>query len=293
MPIFTQAELATRQPILQTQITLGDFLDINIIRKLIQLFDNKLGSYDTDKFYKYVETARKLKGYDNINITFKQAVHNLDKDDPTLHFGILKNGRELIHLSIHLAMKSLTPKNSGIIHISKNIYSKGQPGSIRKKLYALISVQIPVGKPRSLEFTVADGLTTPFMSNHQTYDLEIQQEMNVIIGVLNKLFNEKDKEHYIGSNSESDKLEEIHPNTNRILESINAHTEHFTRKNKGVYLHPLANNQQVVRINSRNSRGTSKRFQNSNRVKSVRVNSRNRLRKTQKAKTASNMSGYK
>ena len=291
MPVFTQAELAARQPILQTHITLGSYLDINIIRKLIQLFNNTYDSYNTDKFYKYVEAERKLKKYDNTNISFKQAVHNLEKDDPTLHFSILKNGIELIHLSIHLAMKGLTPKNSGIIHIKKNIYTKGQPGSIKKKLYALISVQIPTGKPNSLEFTLADGITTPFMPNHQTRDPEIQQEMKVIIDVLNKLFDEENKEYYIGSsNSNSDKIVEIHPNTNRILESINAHTTYYTRKNKGVYLHPLANNQQGLRINSRNPRGTSKRFQSSNRTKTVR---RNRLRTTQKAKTTSNMTGHK
>jgi hypothetical protein len=176
--------------------------------------------------------------------------------------GIFKNGIELIHLSIHLAMKDISPKSSGIIHIYKDIYDKSALGGLKKKLYALISVSIPIGKPNSLEFSIADGLTTLFMPDYQTYDPQIQQEMDIIILVLNDLFDEKQPEFFIGkkeSNSNINKLETVHNNTNRILKSINMHNRYYTRKNKGVLLFPYVNTNKMVRSSTYNRRRSSKR----------------------------------
>jgi hypothetical protein len=58
--------------------------------------------------------------------------------------------------------------------------------------------------------------------------------MDVIINVLNRLFDEDD-EYYIGNNST---LYPIHKKTNLVLNNINKHTTIITRKNKGTFLYP-------------------------------------------------------
>ena len=118
---------------------------------------------------------------------------------------------------------------------------------IRKKLYALISVSQPISKPNSLEFTLTYGKYTNFIPNHNKYDSEIQKEMDVIITVLNRIFNEDDKIYYIGN-----EIFPIHNKTNIILGHINRHNSYFTRKNKGVSAEPMLNNKSsFINITSR------------------------------------------
>jgi hypothetical protein len=81
MPLFTQGELTTRQSILQTHKVFGDYLDINIIRILINLFDNKHDNYNPIKIDKYIEAKRHSKGYDNSYITITHEVYGINKGD--------------------------------------------------------------------------------------------------------------------------------------------------------------------------------------------------------------------
>jgi hypothetical protein len=60
--------------------------------------------------------------------------------------------------------------------------------------------------------------------------------MDVIISVLNRLFDEDD-EYYIGNNSI---VYPIHNKTNLVLNNINKHTTILTRKNKGKFLYPTS-----------------------------------------------------
>lgn len=54
--------------------------------------------------------------------------------------------------------------------------------------------------------------------------------MDVIINVLNRLFNEKDTELYIGN---KDKIYPVHNKINKVLNSNNNHSTLVSRKNKG------------------------------------------------------------
>ena len=284
MSSFTPAELAARDAILQTHLIFGRYLDRDIVLKLVDLFKS-------GKMADYIKEERRTAVKDTTITDVSSMIYNLEKGNPTLLIDISKNGTKFIHLSIHLPAQFLPSNSSGIIHLYKDIYGIGlstnQLRKIKARLYALIAVHVPPGKPNSLAFTIADGLTTPIAQGHQKYDPIIQQEMKVIIDVLNNIFDEEKPVFYIGK--DADTMYTVHNEINKVLTNINAHNTHYTRKNKGVYLHPFINNKRIS-INSCNPRGTSRRFQTSNRTKTVR---RNRLRTTQKAKTTSDVSEHK
>ncbi len=245
MVIYTPDELVKRNKIIQSQIQFGNFLDSDIINKLVNLFD---ANNKTDiSIVKYIENERKLRKYNTSNIEIKSDVYDIDKKNPTLFVKIIKNGTEIIHLSIHLIANKLKPQNTGLIHFKKDIYKKINKKIQNKLLYALISVTVPPNKPKSLEFKIADGYNTPSnVKNINKYDSDIQKEMDTIISVLNRLFNEKDTEFYIGN---PNILYSIHRNTNNILNNINKHSKHTTRKNKWIKILPNYNSDVPFNIN--------------------------------------------
>jgi len=117
-----------------------------------------------------------------------------------------------------------------MIHIYKNIYKQLNKKINKKLLYALISVEQPSNKPNSLVFSIDDGYNTPSVENAELYDPEIQSEMNVIITVLNRIFDEDNNDYYIGNtNTSYINLNKV----NAVLNNINKHTIYFTRKNYG------------------------------------------------------------
>ena len=71
------------------------------------------------------------------------------------------------------------------------------------------------------------------------YDPELQQEMNVIIRVLNRMFDEDNHDFYIGN---EDNLFPIHKNTNTILDNINRRSNSIPLKNKSARMYPPFNN---------------------------------------------------
>ena len=71
------------------------------------------------------------------------------------------------------------------------------------------------------------------------YDPELQQEMNVIITVLNRMFDEDNRDFYIGN---EDNLFPIHKNTNTVLNGINIRSHYIPLKNKGTRMYPPFNN---------------------------------------------------
>lgn len=91
-----------------------------------------------------------------------------------------------------------------MIHFKKNIfttkpkYSSTQKRKLGHYTYAHIKIHRPVNKPHSLFFTIEDGKTTD-MNNANKYNAIIQEEMDVIITVLNRMFNEDNSEYYIGN----------------------------------------------------------------------------------------------
>jgi len=107
------------------------------------------------------------------------------------------------------------------------------------KLYALIGLIQP--KENSLKFSIDYGYTSNF-ANDSLHDSDIQKEMNVIIKVLNKLFDEDNKEFYIGEYTNDKKeITPIHLHINHIFENMNTHNQHTSRQNKGSTLLPQLN----------------------------------------------------
>ena len=271
MALYNPAQLVQRKAILQTHKLLWNILDRNTINNLIDLFDTHTVK-SKSKLEKYIEEERNRQGLNTTNIKIDSKFYGKNENDSTLLIDISKDGIKILHLSIHLYVKDLEPKHTGVIHMYKNIYKTINPKSPKRKLYALISVQQPADKSHSLVFTIANGYTTPSnIQNTNLYDPELQKEMDVILTVLNRLFDEED-EYYIG---DKDRLVPIHKNTNTILKNMNTHIGHVERKNKGTLTLPVLNTENHSYNNYSIKNRTSTRKQPKKKL-SVRTTTRKR-----------------
>ncbi len=255
---YTTNDLIQRNNIIQSQLLFMKYLNKDIINRLIYLFDTK----SNNNIVKYTEKERKNKGLNNSNVEVISEIYGTNKNKSSLFLIIKKNKIDFIHFTIHLCLNELKPEDNGIIHFSKDIYfdvinklviSKTK---LKKHIYALISVKQPDGKPNSLEFSIGYGYNTLGIPNSHIYDPEIQQEMDVIITVLNRLFDENNKEYYIGIKNgiknnikNTDLLTNIHFKTNNVLNDINTHTKIVTRKNKGIRLGPNKSSEPSFKLN--------------------------------------------
>lgn len=235
MPTFTSQQLMNRDKIIQSQKQFITFLNKDIIISLISLFNTN--NIYGDKIINYINDERKKRKM-NPAIRVESEVNLRRNNDPTLHLSIKNNNTELLHFSIHLVLGIINPKLTGIIHIQKNIYKSMTPKPEKKSLYALISVRQPINKPNSLEFSIDDGYVTPGVKNSHIYDPDLQKEMNVIIDVMNNIFDETKPNFYIGN---PHKLFNVHKKSNNILQKINNHNIYATRKNKGSLIIPYSN----------------------------------------------------
>jgi hypothetical protein len=200
----------------------------------------------TDRITKYIEDERKKQGLNSSNVTINSEVFSKN-DDHILILKIIKNGKEFIHLSIHLVPTTISPDKDGIIHIYKNIYrTRGVPYSGKKRLYALVSVKQPINKPNSLEFSINNTYYKTNAPNSNIYDPEINKEIDVILIILNRLFDEKNEELYIRNKS---KLKVINSKINDILNNINSKSPIVTRKNKGIKTLLKFNNNSSLEFN--------------------------------------------
>ena len=83
------------------------------------------------------------------------------------------------------------------------------------------------------------------------YDIEIQQEMDVIITVLNRLFDETNTRFYIGNKQPNDINMEnpaypVHNKTNKTLTIINTNTNKIKRNNRGLFMDPPSSNLPMI-----------------------------------------------
>jgi hypothetical protein len=232
-PIIPTSPPFQRNLVIESHKLLWEFLDTTMINKLVNLFD-KTDNSSNEKIRKYIENERIAQGLNTSGITVKSEVYGYDDSNSTLYLMIKKNNIDFLHLTIHLSPKSFNPKDAGLIHMFKNFYKTPTFSITKKKKYVLISIKRQSHKPNSLFFSIEDGYTTAINDAH-LYDPEIQQEMNVIITVLNRLFDEDNKDFYIG---EQNKIFPIHNKTNAILKNINNHSQIVSRKNKGSRMYP-------------------------------------------------------
>ena len=82
--------------------------------------------------------------------------------------------------------------------------------------------------------------------------------MDVIITVFNRIFDEDNKEFYIG---DSNTFAQVHNTTNLVLKNINSTRTHVTRKNVGRRLMPL-NNSPTISIGPKAHKTKSKSTRN-------------------------------
>jgi hypothetical protein len=252
MAHYSTEDLVKRNAIIKSQLHFSNILDSTIINALIHIFDKEYNEYvnQNHKISKYIRDERNARGLDDSNITIESEFYghtnnnpkiNVNKNDnSTLHLLVKKNNEDLIHLSIHLSVKALEPVHAGIIYIAKNIYKKKNIRSKKIKSYALISVKKTNGKSKSLTFSIDEGYTSPTVKNYEKYDPMIQQEMDVIVFVLNRIFNEDD-ELYVGN-----LFFPIHRKAERTLRNMNLKTRILRRKNNGIMMIPNFNNEPVI-----------------------------------------------
>lgn len=251
MTINTQNQ---RSNILKSQILFGNFLNKEIIIKLITLFDEHNKS---DKsIVKYIENERKYQGLNNLNIRIESKVYGTNDKNTTFILKIFKNNKQYLHFTIHLISTSLNLTNSGMIHFKKNVYQTKVSKKQQYKLYTLVLVQQPLS--HSLHFSTSYRYNTPSnVQNVNLYNSDLKKEIKVIIDIFNKLFDETNKEFYIG-NSQNNYLN-IHPNTNNILNNINLHSKYTSRKNKGVPIFP-SSNKPLIHLKYKNPKKTMKKI---------------------------------
>lgn len=232
----------THPRIIQSHRSLGPFLDRFMINRLNAWFKNN------GRVTEFVKEERRHRGLDEANTTVESMVYGTKENNTTLLLEIKKNGECFIHLTIHLSPDELglTIKGTGIVHIVKNIYIKRIPIKKKYRIKSMYAVYQTHGKPHSLQFRIAEHYRTPeipeIVPHIDKYDEEVKQEMDVLTSVLNKLFDEDDREHYVGDydavhhgSHNNEKSNTVEPNTNNILRNINLHSHAITRKDKGIY----------------------------------------------------------
>jgi hypothetical protein len=219
---YAPNQLNRRKEIIESQQLFWSFLDSTMMNKLVNLFDDTV--FGHDKISNYVENERILRGMDDAKVISK--IIGEKTRNPSLLLELKKKEHVFLHITFHLSPHTLNPIKTGAIHMFKNIYKKTNVNNGKGNIYALIHVKKPVGKPNSLEFRIADGYKTPGINADEK---ELQEEMDVIIYVVNRLFNENDP-YYIGVKEE---IININPRINTILHNINRRNV-VQLKNKGV-----------------------------------------------------------
>lgn len=246
MPVYSKAQINERERVLESQKLLWDFFDKDNINNFVHLFDMKNSNISDNKFIKYIKDERKKRGLDDSELRFETFIYGFDKSNPSVIFTVIKNNNAFLHLSIHFAARSFDVKQAGVIHFYRDIFDITQ-NIVTKSRYLLIYVEKPKDKPNSLVFSTADDFLTSTKNKVTPYDTELEQEMDVIITVLNRLFDENNKEFYIGNN---DKLVHIHNNTNRVLKNLNKFSQYVTRKNKGSMMYPPLINNRIYTLSA-------------------------------------------
>jgi len=253
-----------------------------ITRKMKHLKINRVSK--NQKISRYIADERKAQHLDDsvVEIKGKFFGYTEKEDDPTLLLEVLKNGKGFIHLTLHLAVKGLEPHAAGVFHIAKNIYHKQHIHSKKIKSYAIITVIHPPNKPHSLEFVIEDGYNTSNVKISNQYNTEVQQEMQVIITVLNRLFDEDNPQYYVGTYSKNKQVGNhffsMYPKINEISGLINKHSTHTSRKNRGISLNPSINSN-MPSINIPNHAYSARKYINRPNEK-ISNNHLNQLRTT-------------
>ena len=221
-------QLLSRNSVILSQLLFWKFLNTDMINKLINLF----GMPGVNgEIVHHIATERAARGLDMCGVVISSHVYGFDNKNSTIILEIVKNGIAFLHLSIHLRPTAFNSKSAGPIHMRKEIYSTYSPKPPRKTQYVSIFVCQPKDKPNSLEFAIINQSTSALPITH-VHECELRDEMDVIIAVLNRLFDQDNKAFYIG---DVDILAPVHNTTDAVLKNIDAVRTHVTRKNVGYH----------------------------------------------------------
>jgi hypothetical protein len=179
------------------------------------------------------------------DITYISKVHKPTDDDPKYILEVYKGKIKLIHLTIHIAPTSLKRKHHGMIHIVRNVYNNPKKYGTRKN-YATMRIQAfkDTAKPQSRAFKIVGNRSPPPHPNAQQYDADVTRESDILIKVLNNIFDERKTYLYANNEIASRKVNHTyippsvppHTHTNPIAMKINSHNQTiFSRGNQGQY----------------------------------------------------------
>jgi len=107
-----------------------------MINRLNVLFKNN------GRVTQFVKEERRRRGLDETNTAIESMVYGTDINNSTMLLIIKKDGKDFVHLTMHLSPKKLglTHKSTGIVHVVKNIYQEHIPGKkdyLVKSTYAV------------------------------------------------------------------------------------------------------------------------------------------------------------
>jgi len=172
--------------------------------------------------------------------------HLRPNPDPMCIAEISYKKSPIVHLTIHLAPKTLLPLQHGMIHLVKNHYqNKSKYGRLKDAARIRLLAARSIDKPNSLIFKIMDGLAPPAKGNISLESI-IQQELLVLLAVINMIFDENDRKHYIGNlklpesellnmnTSGIPPIRNANPKTPSIVSQLNKIGIAITRQNKGV-----------------------------------------------------------
>jgi len=236
---YSPKNLDFRKEIIDSQKQLIEFLDADKFNRLVHLFDEKVDNdADGEKhILKYISKERYRRGLSDDGVTMDSFVYGYEPKNRngTLIATIKKNNVNYVHISIHVSPSELDPIHHGLIHLKKDIYLKSVNKKTKHNIYTLVHIEQPPHKPNSLYFSRKDGDITIVDKSKGDYDADLAIEMDVILAVMNRLFDEDDKEYYIGS---PDIIYPIHKKTENVLVNVNRPNVIPKRRNTGTMLLP-------------------------------------------------------
>jgi hypothetical protein len=129
-----------------------------------------------------------------------------------------------------------------------------------KPIYPMKNIPEQKNQSKPITFSIGYGYSTPiypdapqdYIDDVARYDDEVKQEMDAITSVLNKLFDRRNKEYYIGNRKN---MYEINNHLMMVLNNVNKRQKHISRKNKGLMLNQ---SNPSIRMNRSQLRSTRK-----------------------------------
>lgn len=247
---------------ISTHPYLGYYLDGNVINHLVFLFGEQYRDYKLypnqppKRIETYIEKEHLIMGIPLIDLSYNGMAYGYEKSvtstadrfdaSPTFLVEVLYEGKILLHLTIHLALEVLPKDKAGMIHFDRDIYKKNGQYPIKGlDTHVVIRVNRMNQNGNSLQFSILDDYDTPTDASLQHINNMILQEMNIIIRVLNKMFNPTNRDYSV-----QEIIFPMNPITDIITNQMNTLGIVAPRRNKGKRYVPEAwRDQNVPTVN--------------------------------------------